>query len=117
MRRRLAQPLWLGHIDSVLQDVGDAALFIEDGGMGRAPEAILDFPVAILGPGYSIPDERDDVRFPGRSDKPQLPVEDHVGIRRVFKESPEVDRGRHALGSSLPVARYQFPVTSEDHEP
>ena len=48
-----------------------------------------------------------------RSHEPQLPVEHHVRIRRVLKESPEVDSGRHALGSSLPVASCQFPVTSE----
>ena len=93
MRRRLAQPLQLGHVDGVLEDVSDAALFIEDWRMGRTPEAILDPSVAILGPGHSIPDERDDVRLAGREDTLQrLPQQRRAlvgGIGRVVRKRIE----------------------------
>jgi hypothetical protein len=49
------------------------------------------------------------IRVVGR-DKAQLPIQDHVGIRRVLKESQEVHCGRHAQWSSLLPGSCELPV-------
>jgi hypothetical protein len=86
--------------------------------MGRAPEAILDASVAILRPGHSIPDERDDVRRAGREDTLQrLPQQRRSlvgGIGRVVRKRTE-DLPPDELVQPLP--RDQFPVTSGEREP